>query len=60
MNLELSQACEHEANHGQIDYGFAGLGLVKENNRIKGLILGAGGDIVLGQSGEKMFQLLFT
>jgi len=34
--------------------------LVEKNDGIKGLILGAGRHIVLGQSGEKMFQLLFT
>ena len=34
--------------------------LVKKEERIKSLILGAGGHIVFGQSGEKMFQLLFT
>ena len=27
MDLEFSQPCEQEANHGQIDHGFAGLGL---------------------------------
>lgn len=30
------------------------------NNRVKCLILGAGGDILLGQSGQKPFQFLLT
>jgi hypothetical protein len=30
------------------------------NDRIKGLILGAGGDILLGQDGQKPFQFMFT
>jgi len=30
------------------------------NNPIKRLILGAGGDIVLGQGGQKPFQFMFT
>jgi hypothetical protein len=30
------------------------------NNRIKGLILAAGGDILLGQDCPKPFQLMFT
>jgi len=30
------------------------------NNRVKGLILGAGGDILLGQDGQKPFQFMFT
>jgi hypothetical protein len=34
--------------------------LVEKDNCIKGLILGAGGDILLGQSGEKPFQFMFT
>jgi hypothetical protein len=29
------------------------------NNSIRGLILGAGGDIVLGQGGQKPFQFMF-
>jgi hypothetical protein len=29
-------------------------------NRIKGLILGAGGDILLGEDGQKPFQFMFT
>jgi len=30
------------------------------NNRITGLILGAGGDILLGEDGQKPFQFMFT
>jgi hypothetical protein len=30
------------------------------NRRMKGLILGAGGDILLGQDGQKPFQFMFT
>ena len=30
------------------------------DNCIKGLILGAGGDILLGQGGQKPFQFMFT
>ncbi len=33
---------------------------VEEDNCIKGLILGAGGDILLGQDGQKPFQFMFT
>jgi hypothetical protein len=33
---------------------------VEKNNRVKGLILGAGRDILLGQSIQKPFQFLFT
>ena len=31
-----------------------------KNNCIKGLILGAGGDILLSQDGQKPFQFMFT
>jgi hypothetical protein len=31
-----------------------------KDNRIKSLILGAGGDITLGQSGQKPLQFMFT
>jgi hypothetical protein len=34
--------------------------LVQENNRIKGLSLGAGRDTLLSQSRQKPFQFLFT
>ena len=33
---------------------------LKENDGIKGLILGAGGDTGFGQCGQKMFELLFA
>jgi hypothetical protein len=34
--------------------------LVEKDDRIKGLILGAGGDILLGQGAQKTLQLLFA
>ena len=34
--------------------------LVEKNNRVKGLILGAGRNIVFGEGGEELLQLLFT
>ena len=33
---------------------------VEKDDRIKDLILGGGGDILLGQSGQKLFQFMFT